>query len=200
MKLKYEFKPDEEFEVKETQRAIYLKEKILNYDRNRPTQTYFEECTWTILVPQGMYITCTGSSGEFEVNGFIGTFKASFASGIFVFNNVDGTIDLSQAMVKAKIHNSKGSFNINSATGYIRAKGLTISGNSNFSTGLGNITISLAQEPEADLYVGSSFNRAMVNFNGHPLAGCFEFICRADEGQIISPFDLKKKRPFWMIY
>ncbi len=48
---------------------------------------------------------------------------------------------------------------------------------------MGIIKISLARAPEADLYVGSSFNKAQVSFNGHPVTGYFEFIAMADEGK-----------------
>jgi len=196
IKVRYIAKPDEKFEVKEKQRTIYLKENILNYNKHRPTQTYFEEWTLIITVPHGIYIKCNGSSGEFEVTGFIGVFKADYALGRFVFNNVEGSIDMSLALLKAKIYNSKGSFNMSSAGGSIRATGLTITGNSSFSSGMGSIKISLARTPAADLYVGSSFNKAQVSFNGHPVTGYFEFIARADEGKIISPFKFDKEEAF----
>ena len=196
IKLRYKARPDEKFEVKERQRTIYLKENILNYNEHRPTQTYFEEWTLIITVPHGIYIKCNGSSGEFEVTGFIGVFKADYALGRFVFNNVEGSIDMSLALLKAKIYNSKGSFNMSSAGGSIRATGLIIAGNSSFMSGMGNIKISLARAPDADLYAGSNFNKAKVNFNGHPVTGYFEFIARADEGKIISPFKFDKEEAF----
>ena len=96
-------------------------------------------------------------------------------------------------MLEAKIQHSKGSFNLSSGIGSVRAKDLTVNGKSSFSTGMGIVKISLAREPEADLYVGSSFNKAQVNFNGHPLTGCFEFIAMADGGRIISPFKFDKE-------
>ncbi|HUX94615.1 MAG TPA: hypothetical protein VMV47_02690 [Bacteroidales bacterium] len=196
IKLRYIVKPDEKFEVKESQRTIYLKENILNYNKHRPTQTYFEECTWIITVPHGMYIRCSGSSGEFEVKSFIGVFKANYGQGRFNLNNVDGSIDLRLAMLKAKIHNSKGSFNLSSAGGSIRTKDLTVNGKSSFSTGMGVVKISLAREPEADLYVSSSFNKAQVRFNGHPVTGYFEFIAMEDGGRINSPFKFDKVETF----
>ena len=196
IKLRYIAKPDEKFEVKEKQRTIYLKENILNYNEHRPTQTYFEEWTLIITVPHGIYIKCNGSSGEFEVTGFIGVFKADYALGRFVFNNVEGSIDMSLALLKAKIYNSKGSFNMSSAGGSIRATGLIIAGNSSFMSGMGNIKISLARAPDADLYAGSNFNKAKVNFNGHPVTGCFEFIAMADGGRIISPFKFDIEETF----
>ena len=196
IKLKCLEKPDEQFEVKETPRAINLKEIILNYDRHKPTQTYFEEWTWIITVPHGIYIKCVGSSSEFEVTDFIGVFKAEYGSGRFNLNNVEGSIDLQMALLKAKIHNSKGSFSLSSAAGSIRGTELTITGNSSFSTGMGIIKISLDRPPESDLYVGSSFNRAQVRFNGHPVTGYFEFIARVDKGKIMSPFKIDKEEIF----
>ncbi len=87
-----------------------MKENILNYDSQRPTQTYFEEWTWIISVPDGTYIKCHGSSGDFEVTDFNGFFKADYGFGRFVFDNVDGNIEMSLAQLYAQIHNSKGSF------------------------------------------------------------------------------------------
>jgi len=188
IKLQCLAKPDEMYEVKEKPGAVYLKENILNYDSHRPTQTYFEEWTWTITVPHGTYLKCNGGSGEFVVKDFNGFFKADYGSGRFIFDNVEGDIDMSLALLYAKIHNSKGSFNLSSAMGSIRATGLAITGESIFSTGMGNIKISLAHTPAADMYVGANFNKARVNFNGHPVTGYFEFIAMADKGRIISPF------------
>ena len=196
IRVRYIARPDEKLEVKEKQRTLYLKEIILNYDRQRPTQTYFEECTWIITVPQGMYIKCNGSSSDFKVSGFNGFFKADYGSGSLVFDNVDGNVEMSMGSLFSKIHNSKGTFNLSSAVGSIRATDLTITGNSSFSTGMGIIKISLARPPESDLYVGSSFNRAQVRFNGHPVTGYFEFIAMADEGRIISPYRFDKEEIF----
>jgi len=196
IKLQYQAKPDEKFEVEEEPGALYLKDVILNYNSNRPTQTYFEERTWMINVPDGTYIKCNGSSGDFEVTGFNGYFKAEYGLGRFIFSDVSGKIDLSLALLHAQIHNSKGSFSLSSAGGSIRATGLTITGNSTFSSGTGSIKISLDRAPEADLYVGSNFNKAQVSFEGHPVTGYFEFIAMADEGRIISPFRFDKEETF----
>lgn len=196
IKLRYIDKPDEKVEVIEKKGTIYLKEIILNYDKHRPTQTYFKECTFIITVPRGMYVVCNGSSGEFEVSGFIGIFKAEYGFGRFIFKKVEGSVDLQLAQLKAKIHNSKGSFNLSSAGGSIRATGLTVKGNSSFMSGLGSIKISLARAPESDLYVGSNSNKAQVRFNGHPVTGYFELIAIADEGKIISPFKFDKEEIF----
>jgi hypothetical protein len=196
IKLRYIAKQDEQFELNENQTSVILKENILNYDSHRPTQTYFEEWTWIINVPDGTYIKCNGSSGDFEVTDFNGFFKAEYGLGRFIFSNVCGNIDLSLALLHAQIHNSEGSFRLGSAGGSIRATGLTITGNSSFSSGMGSVKISLARAPEADLYVGSNFNKALVSFNGRPVTGYFEFIAMADKGRIISPFKFDKEETF----
>lgn len=196
IKLRYMERSDEIFEVKEKQGTIYLTEYIINYDRQRSTQTYFKEWTWIINVPHGTYIRCIGGSGDFEVTGFNGFFKADYGFGRFVFNNVDGNVDILAAQLYTQIHNSKGSFNLSSAGGSIKAKDLTITGNSNFSTGMGIVKISLAQTPEADLYVGSNFRKAQVSLKGHPVTGYFEFIAMAGKGRIISPIKFDKEETF----
>jgi hypothetical protein len=196
IKLQYMAKPEEQFEINENQTSVIIKENILNYDNQRPTKTYFQKWTWIINVPDGTYIRCYGSSGDFKVRDFNGFFKADYGAGSFVFDNVDGTIEMSLAQLYAQIHNYKGSFSLSSAGGSIRATGLTITGNSSFSTGMGIIKISLARPPESDLYVGSSFNRAQVRFNGHPVTGYFEFTAMADKGKIISPFKFDKEETF----
>jgi hypothetical protein len=196
IKLRYIAKPDEKFELIEKQSATYLKESILDYNIQRPTQTYFEEWTWTINVPHGTYIKCFGGSGDFEVTDFNGFFKAEYGFGRFVFDNIDGSIDLQLAQLYAQIRNSKGSFNLSSAGGSIKATGLTITGNSSFVSGMGRTKVSLAHTPEAELYVGSNFNKALVSFNGQPVTGYFEFIAMAERGKIISPFRFDKEKIF----
>ncbi len=196
IKLRYIAKPDEQFELIENPTSVILKENILDYDRHRPTQTYFNDWTWTINVPHGTYIKCFGGSGDFEVTDFNGFFKAEYGFGRFVFDNIDGSIELLLAQLYAQIHNSEGSFNLSSAGGSIRATDLTITGISSFSSGLGSVKISLVRAPEADLYVGSNFNKALVSFNGHPVTGYFEFIAMVDEGRIISPFKFDREETF----
>jgi len=61
---------------------------------------------------------------------------------------------------------------------------------------MSSIKISLDRAPEADLYVSSSFNKAQVSFNSHPVTGYFEFIAMADEGRIISPFKFDNEETF----
>jgi hypothetical protein len=196
IKLQYIARTDEKFELKEKQGAVYLKENILDYDNQRPTQTYFEGWTWVFNVPDGTWIKCSGGSGDFEVTGFDGFFKAECGFGRFTFSDFDGNLELSLAQLYAEIHNSKGSFNLSSAGGSIRATGLTITGNSSFSSGMGSIKISLARVPSADLYVASNFNKALVSFNGYPVTGYFEFIAMAEKGRIISPFKFEKEESF----
>jgi hypothetical protein len=196
IKLQYMAKPEEQFEINENQTSVIIKENILNYDNQRPTKTYFQKWTWIINVPDGTYIRCHGSSGDFKVTGFNGSFKAALGSGRFIFDNVDGNIEMSAAVLYGKIHNSKGSFSLSTAVGSIRATGLAITGNSSFSTAMGIMKISLARPPEADLSVASSLNKAQVSFNGHPVTGYFEFTAMADKGKIISPFKFDKEETF----
>jgi hypothetical protein len=196
IKLQYSAKPDEHFELNENHSSVYLKEIILNYDEHRPTKTYFEDWILAINVPDGTYIKCKGGSSDFKVVGFKGFFKADYGMGSFVFDNVEGNIDVLLAQMYARIHDSRGTFNLISAGGLIRATGLTISGNSSFITGMGSVKISLARTPDADLYVESNFNKARVRYNGHPVTGHFEFIARADEGKIISPFKFDRTDTF----
>lgn len=196
IKLQYIPGPDEKFEVKEKPGAVYMKENILDYDSHRPTQTYFKEWKWTFNVPPGTYIKCNGSSGNFKVKDFKGSLNANYGSGSFIFDNIEGSIELSLALLNVIIHNSTGSFNMSSALGSVRAKDLTITGKSNFMTGMGNIMISLAREPESDLYVGSNFNKAQIRYNGHPFIGSFEFIAMAEGGRIISPYKFDNEETF----
>jgi DUF4097 and DUF4098 domain-containing protein YvlB len=196
IKLQYASKPDEKFELKEKENAIYLKEIVLNYDSHRPTKTYFEDWIWTITVPQGTYIKCKGSSSDFEINGFNGSINAHYASTRFNIANVKGNIELSMAQLDARINNSEGSFILNSAGGSIMADDLTITGNSSFRSGTGSIKISLARTPSADLYVGSNFNKAQVSFNDHPVSGYFEMIARAGKGSIICPYKFDNEETF----
>lgn len=196
IKLQYAAKPDEKFELKEMENAIYLKEIILNYDSHRPTKTYFEDWIWTITVPHGTYIKCDGSSTDFEITGFNGSINAHYASTKFNIASVKGNIELSMAQLDARIDNSEGSFKFSSAGGSIRADDLTITGNSSFRSGTGSVRISLARTPSADLYVGSNFNKAQISFNDHPVSGYFELIARADKGSIISPYKFDKEETF----
>lgn len=196
IKLQYRFKPDEKFELNENNTSVILKERLLNYDNHRPTTTYFEDWILAINVPDGTYIKCKGGSSDFKINHFKGFFKADYGAGSFVIRNVEGTVDMLLAQLYARIHNSKGKFDLKSAGGAIRATGLSITGNSIFNSGTGSVRISLARVPDADLSVSSNFNKAQVSFNGNPVTGYCELIAMVDKGKIISPFKFDRTEIF----
>jgi hypothetical protein len=57
----------------------------------------------------------------------------------------------------------------------------------------GSLYVSLAQSADYDLTLDSASGDAVLNYNGHPIEGYFEFKASRDGGEIIAPFPFEKE-------
>jgi hypothetical protein len=95
------------------------------------------------------------------------------------FNSASGSITLSDI---------KGKFEINTASGSIIAKGISIRENSNFVSASGYVQVSLKEGPQCELLLSSSSGIAILDYNNLPIIGTIEMKARVLKGEIQCPF------------
>ena len=75
--------------------------------------------------------------------------------------------------------------------------GLEIDANSTLGSASGSVNVKLGKTPKYDLDVGSASGRAVLDYNGNPLVGYFEFEANARTGDIESPIDFDDEETFY---
>ncbi len=165
------FPPDNfEPKIKERKHVLRLTEKIYGSGSG--------QITWTIRVPDGTEVEFTTASGELTITDF---------KGVFIANTASGNIE---------IENCQGEFNINTASGDIDAVGVIIEEESTFASASGSVNVKLAESSRFDLTVGSASGRAVLDYNGNPVKGYFEFTAKERGGRISAPFDFDDSEEF----
>jgi hypothetical protein len=88
-------------------------------------------------------------------------------------------------------------FKIASASGDIEAFGLEIDAPSSLASASGSVNVRIGKTPEYDLNVGSASGKAVLDYDGNPLAGYFEFEANDRTGDIDSPVDFDDEETFY---
>lgn len=123
-------------------------------------------------------------SGDIYVKTYSGDVEAEDLQGIITIKVPSGDVDIKDA---------KGSFQIKSASGDIDASGIILTKPSHFKVASGSVYISLAQRADYDLTLDSASGDVVLNYNGNPIEGYFEFKASLDSGEIIAPFPFDKE-------
>lgn len=201
---------DDNFEpiFKEKGKSIYLREK---FHGNNPGG----HSKWTIAVPEGMEIDFESATGDFyaegiskaEIDGSTGTgdieikdsegeFDLNTGTGYVEVAGSKGDFDLNSGTGKVKIENSKGNFDANSGTGDVKANNITIEEEGDFNSGTGDVEITLPKGENYDLSINSGTGDAVLNMDGQPIEGYFEFTANARSGRISSPVNFDKEEEY----
>ena len=169
---------------------------------------------WNLIVPKGTEVKFSSASGSLEVEDFegeislstasgdaairscFGEFEFSTASGNVYMTNCKGDINASTASGDVELDKCKGYFDCSTASGRVEAHGVALEGEGSFTTASGSVEVVLVTTPEYDLTVSSASGRAMLDYNGNPLKGSFEFTARVHKGDIISPIDFVHEREY----
>jgi hypothetical protein len=207
--LVYSYEDSNVFEPKleERARAIYLEEK---FHGNNP-RGYSK---WTVAVPDNTEIdfnSGTGNliisgstakidgntgTGDIEVDNAKGRFKVNSGTGDVDVHGSEGEFKLNSGTGRVKIENSKGNFNANSGTGDVEAHGLTFDLEGDFNSGTGDVEVSSPKGEDFDLTASSGTGDAVVEMQGNPIQGYFEFSAQARRGRIVSPVKFDKEEEY----
>lgn len=145
---------------------------------------------------------CTGefdistASGSFDLDSCSGIFDAKTASGNIRATRCSGDFDMSVASGSISARDCRGDFDLSTASGSVRASDVIIGGRSSFSSASGSAYVTLAESSEHDLRVSSASGKAILDYDGHPIKGHFEFVARERKGRIDSPFDFDEEDEF----
>ncbi|UCH62601.1 MAG: DUF4097 family beta strand repeat protein [Fidelibacterota bacterium] len=130
-------------------------------------------------------VTISSSNGDFEIDNASGRIRVRDVSGQFEIDNASGDIGIEDA---------RGRFKVDNASGDIDADKVLIDDDSIFDTASGDIVISIAKSPEHDITLESASGDILLNYNGNPVSGFFEFSARKDRGKIIAPYRFDKEK------
>lgn len=135
-------------------------------------------------------------TGNVDVINSEGEFDLSSGTGSVRVENSKGKFDVSSGTGKVSISNSNGNFDASSGTGRVEANGLTIEYEGEFSCGTGDVEVSFPKGEDFDLTVSSGTDDAVVDMQGQPIQGYFEFTANARKGRIICPVKFDKEEEF----
>lgn len=136
------------------------------------------------------------ASGRIRVSDTKGKFNVDNASGRIIFADVSGSLKLDNASGTVDLKRVKGRFSVDNASGDIEAEDMEIEDRSEFDTASGDIEIYLAATPMHDLELGTASGDVVLNYNGNPMVGQFEFTARKDRGRIEAPFKFDTEEEF----
>jgi len=136
------------------------------------------------------------ASGDIDADNLEGNISLKTASGMVDGSNLNGKIILKSASDDVEIENSKGNFILKSASGSVEAENIEITGASEFKTATGKVYVLLKKSSEYDLTLASATGDAVLNYNGNPIMGYFEFTAQKKLGNINSPFKFDKEEEF----
>lgn len=190
VRVTYDMHPDDVYEPEFRERSNSL----------RLNESIHGSCSgsslWTVSVPEGTRIKFSSASGEFRAEDLSGEFEVSTASGDIEMINCRGEFELSSASGNVIAESCGGSFDMSSASGSVEAMEVEIDYASEFSSASGDVEVVLAKGCEQDLTVSTASGRAVLNYNGNPLTGSFEFVCKVRRGRVDSPVEFEWEETF----
>ncbi|MFZ5981093.1 MAG: DUF4097 family beta strand repeat-containing protein [Candidatus Zixiibacteriota bacterium] len=139
-------------------------------------------------------IQCEGAfeietaSGNITLDNCRGEIDIETASGDIDTRDCYGRLDLGTASGDVELDGCTGEFSAGTASGDIDARDIIIEDASTFDAASGDVYVLLAKTPEHDLQLSTASGRAVLDYNGHPLKGFFEFTARLKNGDIDAPY------------
>lgn len=138
-------------------------------------------------------IQLKGISSDIEFKNLSGKMEINTASGEINGAEIDGHISCAVASGDIEINKAKGGFKIKTASGDIDASDIIILAASEFKVTSGDVEVALTKSAEHDLTLVSTSGKAILNYNGNPIKGWFEFKALTEKGDIDSPFKFDKE-------
>lgn len=189
--IEYNVRPRDSFEpvFKERKNKLVMSEEF--HGRSSSGRI-----TWTVAVPEGTTVDFNTASGDMMVEGFSGEIRSSTASGDYDIRDSEGIFDLSTASGDVDISNCHGEIEASSASGDIDVINVILDEASAFSSASGDVYVELAKTSKYDLSLSSASGNSVLNFNGNPIEGHFEFVAKYRKGDIESPIDFDDEETF----
>jgi hypothetical protein len=198
--------PEDSFEARfrEKGNALIIEEKL--YGRNSDGNS-----SWTIAIPKDIEIDFESATGDLILENVTLEIEANTGTGNIEADNVNGKIDLSTGTGNIEVINSegdlelnsgtgrviiedsKGNFDANSGTGDVEVKNITIEDEADLNSGIGDVEAVSPRGTDFDLSINSGTNDAILDMNGSPIEGYFEFTAHSRKGRIVCPIEFDKE-------
>jgi len=197
---------DESFEPRFRERghSLYIQEKFRG---NNPEGS----SNWTIEIPDGISVDvgsatgnlsfknidcrlrCNTGTGDIEVSNSRGELRLETGTGMIEVVDSRGEFELSSGTGTITIENSSGNFDASCGTGDIDVSKISISDESNFSSGIGDVYVRMPEGDDYELSISSGTGKAVLDFNGGDVVGYFELKADVGLGRIVLPFNFDKE-------
>lgn len=148
---------------------------------------------WIIAIPEDTKMNFSSSTGNFAVEGVKSEIKGGTGTGSITIHEGKGIFSIATGTGSIEVKKSTGKFELTSGTGDVNITDMIIEGSSKFISGTGDLNIAISSSSDFDISVVSGMGDAILNYNGNPLKGCFEFTARQDTGRIVSPVKFEKE-------
>lgn len=184
------YTPEDNFEAEfdESGRTLHLAEHLYGSTRGG--------AKWAISAPDDIDIEFSTASGQLIIRGLHGQFEASTASGDIEVSGCGGEFNFSTASGNIEVRDCTGEFDLSTASGEIMASSVTLEEPGSFSTASGNAEVHPASTPAFDLEVSSASGSAIVDYEGNPVKGTFEFTAKRHNGDIDCPYAFDHEEEF----
>ncbi len=136
--------------------------------------------------------TVSTASGDLELKNISGDISVSTASGDIEGENLIGTMEFKTASGDIELGELTGGVTVKTASGEIELGNLAVKGDSVFKTASGEIQITLKETAEHNLTLISVSGNIVLDYNGKPLKGQYEFTTRKKSGDISAPVQFQK--------
>lgn len=200
VKINYTYNDDAyELRFRERGSRLYMKESFSQ-------DAHDGSATWQVSIPAGIEVdieTATGDvtmkglekvelegnsgTGQLELTESSGEFKLNSGTGDINVSDSQGLFDLNSGTGDVEINKAHGEFETNSGTGSVTAEQITIEDEAEFNSGTGEAKVVHPLGEDYDLTISSGTDDAILDMDGLPIKGYFEFTANNRRGDIVCP-------------
>jgi hypothetical protein len=132
-------------------------------------------------------------SGDIRVKKISGEIRIKSLSGDIEAQDLEGSVDLKFTSGDIDVIKAAAAIKASCVSGDLEASDIVLKGESSFKVVSGDIYLKLSKSLDYNLTLDSASGNVVLNFNGNPVKGLFEFRARAEMGKIVSPFKFDKE-------
>jgi hypothetical protein len=192
--VRYADDPTVQYTIDETDRALRLGDKDLNYHPKRPTPR--DKYQWKLELPKNMKVTCYGGIARLNVDSFDGSISVATGIGQMTFKRSRGMFNISTELGDIRFDQCEGTFNVSGVQADIGALRIVIEDESKFLTNGGDIKVVLAKTPRHNITITTGTGRGLLDYNGNTIVGSFKFSAEKGKGRIVSPYRFEKQTTY----
>ena len=192
--IRYADDPTVQYTIGETDRALRLSDKDLNYHPNRPTPR--DKYQWKLELPKNMKVKCHGGITRLNVDSFDGSISVATGKGTMTFKHSKGMFDISTGVGAIRFDQCEGTFNVSGGQADIDASRIVIEDESKFLTNGGDIKVVLAKTPRHNITITTGTGRGLLDYNGNTIVGSFKFSAEKGKGRIVSPYRFERQTTY----